>query len=133
METPTFDSPIESIRLKFQIQFLEKAENFLFGLATEAQEKITYNLNKARVVIDPKLFKKLTDVLWEFRIKSHGIQYRFLAFWDKATPVRPLVIITHGFIKKTGKLPKSELKLGLEIRRRYFQNKSDYEKKNKTS
>ncbi|TRZ52410.1 hypothetical protein D4S03_03500 [bacterium] len=32
---------------------------------------------------DPKLFKKLHDEIWEFRVKYKTIQIRLLSFWDK--------------------------------------------------
>ena len=69
---------------KFDVLFLEDARQFLLALNDNTRTKILYNIDKAKVLNDPKLFKKLTDTIWEFRTKYNGIQYRLLAFWDKA-------------------------------------------------
>jgi phage-related protein len=45
-----------------------------------------------------------------------------LAFWDKTETI--LVLATHGFVKKTGKTPKSEIKRAEDIRKQYFEQKS---------
>jgi phage-related protein len=72
---------------------------------------------------DPKLFKKLSGEIWEFRTKYSGLQYRLLAFWDKSGKEETLVIATHGIIKKTDKVPKSDIEKALHIRERYFEEK----------
>jgi len=49
----------------------------------KANAKIYYNLDKAKLGLDPKLFKKLTDDIWEFRTTYAGLQYRLFVFWDR--------------------------------------------------
>jgi len=51
----------------FEILFLEEAFEFLTGLERKHYEKILYNIRKSQVELDPNLFKKLTDDIWEFR------------------------------------------------------------------
>ena len=93
---------------KFEILLLKEARDFLLSLDEKAKEKILFNFKKAEYVNDPKLFKKLTPDIWELRTEYNSIQYRFLAFWDKKkTP--SLVVSSHGFIKKTDKVPKKEI------------------------
>lgn len=94
---------------KFQIILLEEALDFIDSLDLKTRKKIYYNLDKARLENDPKLFKKLTDDIWEFRTKYRGLQYRLFAFWDKTDKHETLVISTHGIIKKVDKVPKSEI------------------------
>jgi phage-related protein len=84
------------------------------------RNKIYYNLDKAKLANDPKLFKKLTDDIWEFRIKFSGLQYRLFAFWDKTDKFETLVISTHGIIKKVDKVPKSDIEKAKQIRSEYF-------------
>lgn len=72
---------------------------------------------------DPELFKKLSDDIWEFRTLYQGLQYRFLAFWDKTSAKQTLVITTHGFIKKRHDVPKNEIQKAVQIKINYFKNK----------
>lgn len=83
-----------------------------------------YNIDKARLVNDPKLFKKLTDDIWEFRTKYSGSQYRLFAFWDKTDKTDTLVVSTHGIIKKVSKVPKAEIEKAIQIRAEYFKQKN---------
>lgn len=105
---------------KFEVIFLEDAIDFLNNLNPKVRNKIYYNLDKAKLVNDPKLFKKLTDDIWEFRIKFSGLQYRLFAFWDKTDKSKTLVISTHGIIKKVDKVPKSDIEKAKQIRSEYF-------------
>lgn len=105
---------------KFDVLFLREAIDFLDDLSPAVRNKIYYNLDKASLVNDPKLFKKLRDDIWELRIKYSGIQYRLFAFWDKRKKSKSLVIATHGIIKKTDKIPKSHIEKAKQIRLEYF-------------
>ncbi len=93
----------------FEILFLEEAFEFLIGLERKHYEKILYNIRKSQVEIDPNLFKKLTDDIWEFRTVYQGQRYRLLAFWVKNASVKTIVVATHGFIKKRSKVPNNEI------------------------
>ncbi|GGE03319.1 hypothetical protein GCM10010831_01210 [Psychroflexus salis] len=65
---------------RFDVVFLEQAIDFLDSLDLKTKEKIYYNIDKAKLGLDPKLFKKLTDDIWEFRTKYSRLQYRLFAF-----------------------------------------------------
>ncbi len=106
---------------RFEVIFLEQALEFLEKLDLKARQKIYYNVDKAKIGLDPKLFKKLTDEIWEFRTKYKGIQYRLFAFWDRNNNKETLVISTHGIIKKVDKVPKSEIVKAEKIRKNYFE------------
>jgi len=105
---------------KFEVIFLEQAIDFMSKLDTKAKKKIYYNLDKAKLENDPKLFKKLTDDIWEFRTLYQGIQYRLFAFWDKTDKTETLILSTHGMIKKVSKVPKAEIEKALKIKTEYF-------------
>ena len=108
------------MKSKFDVIFLEQAIDFMSKLDKKARKKIYYNLDKAKFENDPKLFKKLTDDIWEFRTLYQGIQYRLFAFWDKTDKTETLVLSTHGIVKKVSKVPKSEIEKALKIRAEYF-------------
>ena len=97
------------MKVKFDVLFLEQAIDFVERLDAKSRNKIYYNIDKAKLLNDPKLFKKLEGEIWEFRTKYNGIQYRLFAFWDKTEETDTLVISTHGIIKKISKVPKSEI------------------------
>jgi len=108
----------------FDILLLEDAEQFLASLTDKAREKVLSNMRKvAGGVKDSDLFKKLDGAadIWEFRIKYNGIEYRFLAFWDKT--INSLVVATHGFIKKRWAVPQKEIERAEELRKRYYELK----------
>lgn len=108
---------------KFEVLFLEQAINFLQGLDLKTRKKIYYNIDKAKLGLDPKLFKKLSDDIWEFRTKYQRNQYRLFAFWDKTNKTEVLVISTHGIVKKVGKVSKAEIDKANQIRTEYFKQK----------
>ena len=104
----------------FEVLFSNETEVFLDGLDEKVRKKILYNIDKAKYILDPKLFKKLTNEIWEFRTKYGGLEYRLFAFWDKRDGKNTLVIATHGFIKKTQKTPKADIEKATSIRKYYF-------------
>ena len=108
---------------KYEVNFLEPAKVFLDSLDPKSREKILFNIWKSRETNDPSLFKKLTSEIWEFRTRYKSKQYRLLAFWDKNNNNITLVIATHGFVKKTQKIPKQEILRAEQLMNNYFENK----------
>ena len=109
---------------KFRVDFLEEVKDFLDGLDEKAREKIIYNIWKARSTNDKELFKKLQDEIWEFRTLYKKTYYRLFAFWDKEDKMETVVISTHGLIKKTDKIPKSEIEKTERLREKHFNEKN---------
>ncbi|SNR60462.1 Phage-related protein [Lutibacter agarilyticus] len=108
---------------KFDVIFLEQAIEFVENLDNKTRTKIFYNIDKAKLINDPKLFKKLKDEIWEFRTKFNGVQIRLFAFWDKTEKTDTLVISTHGIIKKVSKVPKGDIEKAEKLREEYFNQK----------
>ena len=106
---------------RFDVVFLEQAIDFLDSLDLKTKEKIYYNIDKAKLGLDPKLFKKLTDDIWEFRTKYSRLQYRLFAFQDRTDKSETLVISTHGIVKKVSKVPKADIDKAERIRKEYFE------------
>lgn len=55
------------MKLKYRIEFLKDAVDFMNGLDEKEREKIYYNLKKSQISNDNTLFKKLNEEIWEFR------------------------------------------------------------------
>lgn len=108
---------------KFEVILLEEALDFIDTLDLKTRKKIYYNLDKAKEVHNPKVFKKLSNEIWEFRTKFSGLQYRLFAFWDKTDNRQTLVVSTHGMVKKVDKVPRSDIEKALKIRADYFKLK----------
>ena len=111
------------LRPGFKVIMSEEVDAFLDTLQQDVRTKIIYNVDKvANGYLDKDLFKKLENTdIWEFRTFYKGIRYRLLAFWD--TESETLVVVTHGFVKKTQKTPRREIGRAEAIRKIYFESK----------
>lgn len=108
--------------IKFTPIFLKETVEFLRHLSTDVRQKILKNIEKAQIINDVKLFKKLKGNIWELRTSYQGMEYRLLAFWDKRDSKKTLVVATHGFTKKTNKVPEKEIEKAERIRNQYFED-----------
>jgi phage-related protein len=104
----------------FDTVFLKEAKDFLVKLERKSAKKVLYNVELAEKTKDPRLLKKLEKDIWEFRTRYKGVQIRFLAFWYKHDDEQTLVIATHGFIKKTNKVPSKEIKRATVLREKFL-------------
>lgn len=109
------------MKKNFEVILLGEVWDFLDTIEEKAKEKIFYNIDKSKYIVDPELFKKLDEEIWEFRTKYNKTYYRILAFWDKTEKTETLVVATHGMIKKTDKVPKKEIEKARIIMRLYFE------------
>lgn len=97
--------------------------DFYSDQTTKVQKKILWTL---RVIEDldriPEIyFKHLegTDGLYEIRVQSGSDIFRIFCFFDDNN----LVVIGHGFQKKTQKTPEREIERGEKIKREYYEEK----------
>jgi phage-related protein len=102
----------------FNVLLSDEAKKFIESLDTKLQKKVVYNIQKSREINDPKILKKLTKEIWEFRTRYDKQQIRLLAFWDPNK--QSLIICTHGFVKRTQKVPKSEIDKAQKFRTQYL-------------
>jgi len=49
---------------RFEVKFSEEVIGFLDKLDKKVRDKILFNIDKAKVINDPKLFKKLNSDIW---------------------------------------------------------------------
>lgn len=108
---------------KYCVLFMEEAKVFLSGIDPKSRQKIIYNIDKASILNDKDLFKKLKDEIWEFRTMYNKTYYRLFAFWDKTDKRETLVISTHGIIKKTDKITDNDIEKAERLRQQYFKLK----------
>lgn len=62
--------------------------------------------------------KPLGDRLFEYRVKANKKLFRFPYFFDNG-----FIVITHGLIKKSNKLPKGDLAKAKKYRRSYLERR----------
>ncbi len=98
-------------------------QNFYEDQTLKVQKKILWTL---RVIEDldriPEIyFKHLegTDGLYEIRVQSGSDIFRIFCFYDSNN----LVVVGHGFQKKTQKIPARELERAENIKREYDEEK----------
>ena len=89
------------VQRKFRVLLHREAQDFLESLDVKIRNKIYQTFDRASLLLDPEIFKKLADTdIWEFRTYFNKKRYRVLAFWDKTQPIDTLVIATHGLSKR---------------------------------
>ncbi len=101
-------------------------DEFVSGLSPKTKRKVLWVLALVRdlAVVPPQYFKKLvgTDDLWEVRVQYGGDCFRFLGFWDGAK----LIVLCHGFQKKTQQTPFQEIAVAGQRRRDYLKRKNGH-------
>lgn len=103
---------------------MEEAHEFLNKLHKKTRKKIVFNIWKSKSTLDPRLFKKLRDEIWEFRTDYDNKAYRLLAFWDKTDKRRTLVVCTHAFVKKRDRVPAKDINKAIRIMKKYINQKT---------
>lgn len=84
------------------------------------KSKIDYVMQIVMTVekIPVNFFKHVEDGIYEIRIKVGSNIYRVFSFFEKGK----LIILLHGFTKKTQKLPRKEIKRAIELRKAYYES-----------
>ena len=84
-------------------------QDFLDSLSGKAAQKVTWVLKLIEDldIVPSSYFKKLTgtEEIWECRIKFGSNAYRIFCFFAENS----VVVLTHGFTKKSQKTPKTEI------------------------
>lgn len=101
----------------------DKVIEFYRSQEEKVRVKILYVLDliKFEKQVPIKFFKKLesTDGIYEVRVISPQKSIRILCFQDEGN----IVILTNGFIKKTQKTPRKEIKLAEKLKYEYLKEK----------
>jgi phage-related protein len=100
-------------------------EEFLDSLNGKQAQKVAWVLRLVEEldVIPSKYFKKLVNTkdLWEARIDFGRDTFRLIGFFDG----NQMVVLVHGFQKKSQKIPKQMIELAHERKKDYFRRKSN--------
>ena len=99
-------------------------QEFLDSLSGKVAQKVAWVLSLIEDldVVPATYFKKLinTEEIWECRIQFGSIAYRIFCFFDGNS----VVVLTHGFIKKSRKTPQREIERTEAYRRDYLQRRT---------
>jgi len=98
-------------------------EEFIDALNARQAQKVTWVLSLVEELdsVPARYLKKLsgTDDIWETRIDFGGDTFRLLGFFDG----KRILVLAHGFPKRSRKAPKQAITLAQDRMRDYFRRK----------
>ena len=98
-------------------------QEFYKRLEPTVKKKVDWVIGLVRdlEVIPSKFFKHIkgSDGIYEIRIMVQRNIYRIFCFFDEGK----LIILLHGFQKKTQKTPKNEIIKAKKLRQEYYEQK----------
>ena len=98
-------------------------QEFYKSLEPTVKKKVDWVIGLVRdlEVIPSKFFKHIkgSDGIYEIRIMVHRNIYRIFCYFDEGK----LIILLHGFQKKTQKTPKNEIIKAKKLRQEYYEQK----------
>lgn len=102
-------------------------QDFLDSLSGKVAQKVTWVLSLLEDLdVVPSLYlKKLggTEEIWECRIQFGSNAYRVFCFFANNS----VVVLTHGFVKKSQKTPKHEIEKAEAYRRDFLKRRAKHE------
>ena len=116
---------------EFTIEYVElpngrlPAREFVDSLDDKAGARIDAFIERLRVYgnrMQGKFVKKLTDDLFELRVKQFDRIFRVLFFYQPGM----LIVITSGFQKKTQETPTTEITRAEQLRKLWMTHRNRY-------
>ncbi len=107
------------------MRILEPYKNYFWDFYNPLQQKVKDKVDYVLQIIisvervSTKFFKHLDDGIYEIRVEYKSNIYRIFSFFDDGK----LVILLHGFQKKTQKTPRKEIERAKTLRKEYYENK----------
>ncbi|MBI4824770.1 MAG: type II toxin-antitoxin system RelE/ParE family toxin [Nitrospirae bacterium] len=102
-------------------------QDFLDSLPGKAAQKVIWVLKLVEEldIVPSSYFKKLegTEEIWECRIVFSSNSYRVFCFFADNS----LVVLTHGFMKKSQKTPRAEIERAEAMRRDFLKRRTRHE------
>lgn len=102
-------------------------QDFLDSLPGKVAQKVTWVLRLIEDLesIPSRYFKKLkgTDEIWECRVTFGSNAYRIFCFFAGDS----MIVLTHGFVKKSQKTPRSEIERAEIYRRDFLERRKKHE------
>ncbi|MGL5729565.1 MAG: type II toxin-antitoxin system RelE/ParE family toxin [Bacteroidales bacterium] len=96
-------------------------ENFMDSLSKKEQDKVQYGLLllKTQDRLSTKFVKFIKEDLYELRTEYNGNIYRVFFIFDEGN----IVVLFHGFQKKTQETPDKEIRKAIKIKKEYYADK----------
>jgi len=98
-------------------------QDFLDSLSGKVAQKVTWVLNLLEDldIIPASYFKKLvgSEDIWECRVQFASNIYRIFCFFKGNS----VVVLTHGYVKKTQKTRRQEIERAEAYRREYLERR----------
>ena len=116
---------------EFTIEYVElpngrvPAREFVDSLDDKAAGRIDAFIERLRIYgnrMQGKFVKKLTDDIFELRVKQFDRIFRLLFFYQPGM----LIVITSGFQKKTEQTPPGEIVRALKLRKLWLKFRNHY-------
>lgn len=116
---------------EFTIQYVElpngrlPAREFVDSLNDKAAARIDAFIERLRIYgnrMQGKFVKKLTDYIFELRVKEFDRIFRILFFYQPGM----LIVITSGFQKKTEQTPPAEITRAEQLRKLWMKYQNRY-------
>ena len=116
---------------EFAIEYMElpngrmPAREFVDSLDDKAAARIDAFLDRLRVYgnrMQGKFVKKLTNDIFELRVKQFDRIFRVLFFYQPGM----VIVITSGFQKKTEQTPPSEIARAEQLRKLWMRHRNRY-------
>lgn len=102
-------------------------EEFLGSLPGKQAQKVVWVLRLVEELeaVPAQYLKKLrgTYDLWEIRAQHGGNTFRILGFFEP----REVLVLTHGFAKKSQRVPSREIEVAESRRREYLRRRASDE------
>jgi phage-related protein len=99
-------------------------EDFYKSQTRQVKSKIDWTIDIIEVlhIIPGQYFKHIAGTdLYEIRIQTGGNAFRIFCFFDK----NRIIVVGHGFQKKTEKTPQKEIDRAIKIKKDYENEKLD--------
>ena len=95
--------------------------DFINSVSEPVRRKIDYILDmlKCQERISKKFVKAIKDGIYELRVAVEGNIYRVFFIFDDGN----IVVLFHGFQKKTQKTPTKEIEKAIKIKKEYYVDK----------
>jgi phage-related protein len=95
---------------------------FLYSLSPDDQVFVVKGFERLKAFGNTLSFphtKPLGDGLFELRVRVKKLRYRFIYFYEK----NKIIVVTHGFVKKSDSIPQSEIDQAKKYRSIYMKRK----------
>ncbi len=119
-------------RVMYTAEYYEKedgsrpAEEFILGLDTKMKAKVLWTvtlLEEYGSALGWPYSRYLEESIYELRIRQSSDISRVLYFFYKDKRI----ILTNGFVKKTQKTPRNELKLAKDCKKRFLEREGKWQ------